>query len=217
MSHFTESGPGRNRRIAAVLLVLAAACAIVAIFACSQGRKVAPATKPSKIATAPTPPQPAAEVDKAPEVTQTALRFMSALCNRDLGTLQGLSAGSVEGWMDTDSVIAARLRPPVGWSRQRIAQGASEMGQVYLEDPELLMQIREVAVAGDLAGVRVSPPKGKLGKDYFLVVFKRTAKGWRMATMGEATGPLSQELARRASDLQKAQLMTTKPATQPQP
>lgn len=79
-------------------------------------------------------------------------------------------------------------------------------GEVYASKPELLTQIRETVVAGDVAAVRIDGPEGPPPKhDYIAVLLKRTDAGWRVAGMDDAGDPpalvLAKWLERRAKGL----------------
>lgn len=151
-----------------------------------------------------TPPatQGAIEADRA-AVTETALRFLKAVRDEDLDAMKSLSAGAVQGWGPGRKTMMRAYHegePPIGWSVECLELAAREIrNEVLASNPGLAEKVFQTAITGNFAGT-MSPPVKQGSSRYLMLVFIRTAQGWRFATIstGDAGKPLGEELAKHA-------------------
>jgi hypothetical protein len=145
--------------------------------------KAAPATQASETA------------DKT-AVTEAALNVLKAIKDDDLNALKDLSAGAVQGWVQAPSEPAAILAGTEGWTVDYLKSAAREIRRTLAKSPEFGQGVVETAIQGDFAATRSPAVKSGSSEQYLIMVFVRTNKGWRFATMHDARGPLAEELSK---------------------
>ena len=127
-----------------------------------------------------------------------ARRVLEALRDRDLETLNAFSAGSAEGWLGDQPIPAGSERGyPDGWSAERLKKVlAAGLPETIAKNPDGSPMVAESVIEGDWAATRSPAPKRKDDLGYVMLTFVRTSQGWRLASMGEAGGPLKDVLLR---------------------
>ncbi len=128
-------------------------------------------------------------------VRQAAEAFLAAIRNKDLERLKKLSVGDVEGWQTRQALAGSgNAEPLIGWNVTHIDDFMRELqSDVLRRDSNALTIVRDVHVEGDFAATATPGPG--IRRDLILV-FKRTSKGWRFATAGNARGSLEENLSK---------------------
>lgn len=134
------------------------------------------------------------------DLKSVAMRFMTAMRQKDLNAMKALSLGAVEGWdEDAASGLAGKM---TGLSVAKLEAATKEIrDEVFADAPQLLTDIRETAMLGEpysprYAAVRIPGPGGNDEGHYLMSVFKRTPQGWRFVYLDDARGELVADLAR---------------------
>ncbi len=128
------------------------------------------------------------------ELQAVAKRFMAAMREKDFDAMKSLSLGAVEGWEDDAASPGSRGR--AGLSVARLEAATEEIrDEVFARAPQRLTEIRETAVLGEFAAVRVPVPDAKDETHYLMPVFKSTPQGWRFFDIDDARGELEADLA----------------------
>lgn len=139
------------------------------------------------------------------------------------GALESMSAGAVEGWVVVDwrtpsleGKISLVGEAPVGWSRNDLEAAARDVRKdVLSRNPRAAEKVLETRVQGDWAAT-LSPA---FGARHLALVFKRTADGWRFATLDESKGGLPADLARHSANIPRnlklLRSLATEPTTRP--
>ena len=124
--------------------------------------------------------------------------YLSAARKDDMATVLRLSVGSVEGWRTRAELLKLRLpETPFGWLLDQNVYIREIQREVLVAHSPNNIYIHRVLVRGDFAAVHVPSNVG----DGAVIIVKRTAEGWRVATGDELQRPLAEQLQGHAARL----------------
>ncbi len=165
-----------------------------------KGMKIRYKMLPGAVAAESAATQPATQA-----VTDLALKVLRAMKEEDFDTLKSLSAGSEQGWLEVDLRTATRYSGvagelPVGWSQNKLRNAIREIRtDVFSKHPEASTKVLDTMIHGDWAAA-LSPVTSS---QYLVMVFVRTAGGWRFATLDDSKGRLADDVAKHSENIPK--------------